>query len=162
MEVSPANSNIWLLGTEELRACLSSNGGQSWSLVEAGDRAAFVRRFRFSLHDPLRVLAATEGNRIFVSDYTGQNWEGIGSEVIMDFSRDVVFHPTDSRVVFSAPANTDVLLRRSDNQGETWSDSGANLYATVTSLAIGTTDPGFVYAGNRGQPLRQSGWRRFV
>ncbi|MBS12201.1 MAG: hypothetical protein CME19_11445 [Gemmatimonadetes bacterium] len=68
MEVSPANSNIWLLGKEELRACLSSNGGQSWSLVEAGDRAAFVRRFRFSLHDPLRVLAATEGNRIFVSD----------------------------------------------------------------------------------------------
>ena len=146
--VSPANSNIILLGTEEFGAHRSGDGGQTWSPVPAGGRVAFVRMFRFSPANPLQVLAATEGQGVYLSIDAGVDWHVISPDVQADFSRDVIFHSTEPRTLFaSASGIDDVPMRESANGGATWQRSGTGITSTVTSLAIGATNPEVVYAG---------------
>ena len=148
LAVSPAGSDIILLGTEDFGAHLTTDGGASWTPVDAGGRAAFVRVFRFAPDDPLRVLAATEGEGIDLSVDGGAEWGIISLDVLSDFTRDVIFDPTNPRTLYAAVSGIDdVKMRQSSNGGGSWTDSGTSITSTVTSLAIGRTDPNFIYAG---------------
>jgi hypothetical protein len=147
LAVSPADSDVILLGTE-FGAHRSLDGGASWGPIGAGGSVAFVRRFRFSPADPDRVLAATEGEGIYLSTDGGAEWRVISIDVQADFTRDVVFHPVDPERLFASASNIDdIPMRESSNGGQTWRNAGAGITSTVTALATGQTDPSFVYAG---------------
>jgi hypothetical protein len=147
LAINPANSEAILLGTE-FGAHMSSDGGTSWRAVGAGGSVAFVRRFRFSPADPLRVLAATEGEGIDLSVDGGLLWSVISDDVLNDFTRDVVFHPVDSqRVLASAISIDEIPMRESFDGGLKWRTTGVGITSTITSLAIGQTGPDVVYAG---------------
>lgn len=146
--VSPANSNIILLGTEEFGAHRSGDGGRTWSPVPAGGPVAFVQMFRFSSANPLQVLAATEGQGVYQSIDAGVHRNVTSPDVQADFSRDVIFHATEPRTLFaSASGIDDVPISESTDGGATWQRSGTGITLTVTSLAVGVTNPGVVYAG---------------
>ena len=148
LAVSPANSNVILLGTKEFGAHLTTDGGASWKGVGAGGNVAFVRMFRFAPDDPLRILAATEGEGIYLSVDGGVEWGIISADVLSDFTRDVIFDPTDSRTIYAAATGIDdTKMRESTNGGGTWWESGTSITSTVTSLAISWTNTNFIYAG---------------
>jgi hypothetical protein len=104
--------------------------------------------FRFSSANPLQVLAATEGQGVYQSIDAGVDWNVISPDVQADFSRDVIFHSTEPKTLFaSAFGIDDVPMLESTDGGATWQRSGTGITSSVTSLAIGVTNPDVVYAG---------------
>jgi photosystem II stability/assembly factor-like uncharacterized protein len=157
--VDPTNANVLYAGTvtpsgvESVGAFKSTDGGASWSAINAGLVDPFtqfspldVAALSIDPSNPLVVVAGTRFSEIYISLDAGATWSprtlggfSLGLETT-GFARD----PSNSERIY-AVSSRGLLL--SENGGVAWIFFG-DARVSFFSVAVDPANPAIVYAGN--------------
>jgi photosystem II stability/assembly factor-like uncharacterized protein len=167
--VSPVDGNLMLSAPWDLNQVVrSTDGGQSWTLVQQNPRQTQVIGLKFSLADPQTAYAAfgeadckyvksncsQKGAGLYVSHDTGQTWQPANDVISKEQSfMALAIHPTDSKTVY---AGSPKGLFRTMDGGKSWQQ--LDLQKPVWSLAIDKQDTQHIFAGtSSGMYISQDG-----
>jgi photosystem II stability/assembly factor-like uncharacterized protein len=99
--LDPSDPNVVYLGSTHRGVLKTTNGGQSWSQMNAGLNAASINDLAINPANPQMVYAATDGGA-FVTVDGGENWspvrEGLGPNPIV---YSIAVDPGDSSKVYA-------------------------------------------------------------
>src|SRR5688572_16128408 len=137
----------------------TTDGGASWTPVNAGLAGIPVFSLAIDPKTPATVYAGTFGKGVFKSTDAGRYWTpvpgGFGDDTVLSFAID----PRDPAAIYagttaSSSATAGAVFSpasaviKSSNGGLTWAAANAGLpRAIVTALAIDPSNPAALYAG---------------
>lgn len=141
---SPSDASVVYVGIANGGVYRSSDGGATWSAVNAGLGNFDVLSLGVSPSDPQRVIAGTAAGG-YLSVNGGSTWSPIATLPGPTIA-DIVFDPAFAQTAYAAAAEG--ALAKSTNGGATWTAIGANAAAKKPlTLAIDPSHTATIYAG---------------
>jgi len=126
--ISPADSNLYLAGTDDGHVWRSQNGGGTWEEITAGLPAAYVTRVAADPADPQTIYVTHSGfgedqhdPRVFRSTNRGNTWTSISGNLPDAPVNDLVLDPLLAGTIY---AGTDLGVFVTRNLGQTWTALG--------------------------------------
>jgi len=140
--LNPNNPDHILVVPADFRTVLySTTGGQDWKI---GSLLGAAKSLAFAPSDPQTVYAITDEG-LFVSHDSGVSFAPTGSKHFDGIS--MVVHPTDSKTVYIATANAELLKTTDGGQSTSTIGTGLPSSFTVRTLAIQPSHPQIMFAG---------------
>ncbi len=157
---SPADSDVFYLGTADGQIFMSTDGAHSWRRLKPGldrrglsvDNIVIDSRDPQTLYAGVYAVARDEEGGVFKSTDGGQHWKLLGGTRKLSI-RSIAIAPSDSRFLIAGSANDDPNLNglfRSTDAGENWeriSPVGDREIRNIESVAIDPRDTNIIYAG---------------
>jgi hypothetical protein len=135
LDISPADTSTYYVGTDDGKVWRSINRGGSWTDVSAGLPVRWVTRVTADPLDPQVVYVSLSGfsadesvARLYRSADRGTTWTPIAGDLPDIPLNDVLVDPADTQRLFVA---TDVGVYWSPNQGGAWAPLGEGLPLTA-------------------------------
>jgi hypothetical protein len=126
--ISPADSSLYLAGTDDGHVWRSQNAGGTWQEITAGLPAAYVTRVTADATDPQVIYATHSGfgedqhdPRVFRSTDRGNTWTSISGNLPDAPVNDLVVDPVIAGTIYAA---TDLGVFVTRNLGQTWTALG--------------------------------------
>jgi len=126
--ISPADSNLYLAGTDDGHVWRSQNGGGTWQEITAGLPAAYVTRVAADPLDAQTIYVTHSGfgedqhdPRVFRSTDRGNTWTSISGNLPDAPVNDLVVDPVIAGTLY---AGTDLGVFVTRNLGQTWTALG--------------------------------------
>ena len=126
--ISPADSNLYLAGTDDGHVWRSQNGGAAWEEISAGLPARYVTRVAADPLDPQVIYVTHSGfgedlhdPRVYRSTNRGTNWTPISGNLPDAPVNDLIVDPL---LPGSLYAGTDLGVFVTRNLGQTWTALG--------------------------------------
>ncbi|MGH7729858.1 MAG: VPS10 domain-containing protein [Candidatus Eiseniibacteriota bacterium] len=141
LDISPADTSVYYVGTDDGLAWRSINRGGSWTLINAGLPVRWVTRVTADPLDPQVVYVTLSGfggdehlPHVYRSADRGSTWTPIAGDLPDVPINDVVVDPADTQRLFVA---TDVGVYWTPDQGATWAPLGTGLpFTAVFDLTL--------------------------
>jgi hypothetical protein len=162
LAIDPSAPATVYAGTADGRGVFkSSNGGESWSLINAGltdpdyPIVPTVLDLAIDPSAPATLYAGTFLG-VFKSTNGGESWSFITTGLPdIHFVRALAIDPTNPATIYAGTVANGVF--KSTNGGETWTAVNTGLTNTeVGALAIDPTNPATLYAGTSGAGVFKS------
>lgn len=128
LDISPADTSVYYVGTDDGKVWRSINRGGAWTDISAGLPVRYLTRVTADPADPQVVYVTLSG---FVSDEhfahvyrsanRGDTWQSIGSNLPDVPANDILVDPADTQTLFLA---TDVGVYWTRNRGAGWAPLG--------------------------------------
>ncbi len=139
IDVSPLNSEVIYVGTDDGNVWVSKNYGANWQSIQTGIPQRWITRITASPHQVETVYLTVSGFRfgeseaqVFRSDDQGANWVPIGASLPDVPVNDII---VDSLIPERLYLATDIGVYYSINDGDNWELLGIDLpEAPVTDL----------------------------
>ena len=126
--ISPADSNLYLAGTDDGHVWRSQTGGATWEEITAGLPAAYVTHVTADPVDPQVVYVTHSGfgedqhdPRVFRSTNRGTSWTSISGNLPDAPVNDLIVDPLATGTLY---AGTDLGVFVTRNLGQTWTALG--------------------------------------
>lgn len=136
ISVSPVNSHIIYIGTDDGNVALTRNGGQNWVSVSSALPKRWVTAVACDPHDDQAAYVTLSGYRfdsnlshVFYTADNGRNWEDIGSDLPDVPVNDIIVDPSLGHLYLA----TDIGVYYSENNGDRWEVLGTDLPNVVIS-----------------------------
>ncbi|MEK6325784.1 MAG: YCF48-related protein [Acidobacteriota bacterium] len=164
---SPADSDLFYLGTADGQIFRSNDGARTWQRLKPGldKRGLSVDHIVIDPRDPKTLYAGAwaverdqEGG-VFRSNDGGEHWKQLDGTKKLSV-RSVAVAPSDSNFLIAGSANDDPNLNgvfRSTDGGKSWeriSPVGDKEIRNIESVAIDPRDTNIIYAGTRHLPWK--------
>ncbi len=119
----------------------SFDGGKTWQLANTGMGNVIVGKLAIDPNNPSVLIAATNAG-LYRTDDFGDSWKNLQTGNF----KDVVFHPSNSNVVYAASYASAKFYRSTDN-GNSWTNITSGLPTSARRMAIAVTpdDTSMVY-----------------
>ncbi len=157
IDVSPQNSNIIWVGTDDGNVQVSYNGGNDWNLVSDDLPVRWVTRVVADPFDEATAYVTFSGYRyneylphVFRTTDYGENWEDISNNLPEAPANDLIVDPYDKDRIYLA---TDIGVFETLDGGMNWEIMGEGLpIVPVTDLRHHDTE-NFLIAATYGRSL---------
>jgi photosystem II stability/assembly factor-like uncharacterized protein len=141
IDISPADTSVYYVGTDDGLVWRTINRGGAWTNVSGGLPVRWVTRVTADPVDPQVVYATLSGfggdehvPHIYRSTNQGTTWTPIAGDLPDVPINDVVVDPVDTQRLFIA---TDVGVYWTPNRGATWAPFGDGLpFTAVFDLTL--------------------------
>src|SRR5439155_11015016 len=144
LAVDPVTTTIIYAGTDGGGIFRSTNGGASWTAINAGLSNSSVSALAVSFASPTTLYAGTDGGGVFKSTTSGTSWSattGLGNPVV----NALAIHPGSASILYAGTAGG---VFTSTNGGASWTAASTGLTdLVVKALAIDPATPTTLYAG---------------
>ncbi|MFK8055582.1 MAG: T9SS type A sorting domain-containing protein [Saprospiraceae bacterium] len=153
IDVSPLNSDVLIVGTDDSNVWVSQDQGANWNNVSSDLPNLWTTKVLADRNDVNTVYCTFSGYRygsdlghVFMSTDAGNSWTDIGTGLPDIPVNDIVKDVTGNLYVA-----TDIGVFRSDDNGTSWESLGDNLPSVVvTDLHIHEAD-NFLFAATYGR-----------
>lgn len=160
MVASPADSNVFYLGTADGQIFQSTDGARTWRRLRPGldkgglsvDDIVIDPRNPQTIYAGAWAVAHDEESGVFKSTDGGQHWKLLNGTKRLSV-RSLAIAPSDSSFLIAGTANDDPNLNgvfRSRDAGQNWeriSPIGDREIRNIESVAIDPRDTSVIYAG---------------
>ena len=160
MVASPADSNVFYLGTADGQIFQSTDGARTWRRLKPGldkgglsvDDIVIDPRNPQTIYAGAWAVAHDEESGVFKSTDGGQHWKLLEGTKKLSV-RSLAIAPSDSSFLIAGTANDDPNLNgvfRSRDAGQNWeriSPIGDREIRNIESVAIDPRDTNIIYAG---------------
>jgi len=126
--ISPADSNLYLAGTDDGHVWRSQNAGGTWEEISAGLPARYVTHVTADPLDPQTIYVTHSGfgedvhdPRVYRSTNRGTNWTSISGNLPDAPVNDLIVDPVILGTIY---AGTDLGVFVTRNLGQTWTALG--------------------------------------
>ncbi|NJK84437.1 MAG: T9SS type A sorting domain-containing protein [Saprospiraceae bacterium] len=141
IEVSPVNSQVIWVGTDDGNVQVTTNGGREWNLVSSNLPNRYVTSVAADVKNPLKAYVTFSGYRsvdylshIFLTEDGGATWQDISDNLPEVPINEVIIDHLHTNRLYVA---TDLGVWFTENWREGWQRLGKNLPLTVvTDLVI--------------------------
>lgn len=137
VQVSPLNSTIVYVGSDDGNVQMTNDGGVNWTLVSEDLPNRYVTSVVCDLQDAQTAYVTYSGYRkfdylphVFRTQDGGVNWEDISGNLPEVPINDLIIDPKHPNTLYVA---TDLGVWRQKERGENWQLVGKNLPTTVIS-----------------------------
>ncbi|MEL6193235.1 MAG: hypothetical protein AAFR66_14355 [Bacteroidota bacterium] len=153
MDVSPLNSDVLVVGTDDANVWITQNGGSNWAKVSDDLPTLWTTKVLADRDDENTFYVTfsgyrygQEGGHVYKSTNAGDSWKDIGSGL-----PDIPVNDIVKDAFGKLHVATDVGVFSSDDEGENWAPLGVNMPSVVvTDLHIQETE-GYLYAATYGR-----------
>ncbi len=157
--IDPNNPSTLYAGTIRAGVAKSTDGGQSWTLMNAGISEAHppghILSLAVSSADSNSVLAGTFGAGVMKSVNSGASWSRSSSGLTASWVQGLAVDPSNPSHLFAGVYRGGVI--QTNNSGQSW-DAVSNAYPVeneygftalydLSSLLIDPTNPSNIFAG---------------
>ena len=141
IDVSPVDSNLIYVGTDDAHVWVTKNRGQNWIDIRAGLPTRWVTRVAADPFDANVAYVTFSGHaenldtpHVFRTSDQGATWTDIGSNLPDAPSNDIIIDPANAAMLY---LGTDVGVFYSTNTGASWSVLGTGLpFSPVHDLTL--------------------------
>jgi photosystem II stability/assembly factor-like uncharacterized protein len=162
LAIDPSSPATVYAGTADGRGIFkSSNGGQSWSLINTGladppyPVAPTVLDLAIDPSAPATLYAGTFGRGVFKSTNGGESWSPINTGLISPFVRGLAIDSSNPATLYAGTVGSPLAppggsgIFKSINGGGSWTAVNTGLTNTdVSTLAIDPTNAATIYAAS--------------
>ncbi|MEM8524421.1 MAG: hypothetical protein AAGG68_07245 [Bacteroidota bacterium] len=135
--VSPADSDVIFVGTDDGNVQVTRDGGITWRLASVTLPNRFVTSVICDFDDPLKAYVTFSGYRrtdylphVFMTLNGGMTWEDISGELPEVPVNDLIIDDENAGVLYAA---TDLGVWRRNGENAGWKQLGENIPNTVVS-----------------------------
>ncbi len=141
ISVSPVDTNIIWIGTDDGNVRVTTNNGGSWANVSSGLPVRWITRVAADLSAPGTAYVTVSGYKwddftphVFRTANYGATWTSISSNLPLAPANDIIIDPTNSQQLFVA---TDVGVYYTNNLGASWQLIGSGMpIVPVTDICL--------------------------
>ena len=146
--VFPGDGQIVYAGTDSGGVFKTTDGGTSWTAINAGLTNSDVRCLAIDPANSQVVYAGTWGGGVFKTTDGGTSWTAVNTGLLKNYQiRSFAIDPTNNQIVYMK-TNWEDEVFKTINGGVSWTLINTGLTNNgVFSLAIDPTDNQVVYAG---------------
>ena len=154
LAIDPQTPTTLYAGTSGAGVFKSSNGGQSWSAINAGLGDPFVNALAIDPQTPTTLYAGTSGG-VLKSSNGGQSWSAVNTGLGLFDVQALAIDPQTPTTLYAGTSGAGVF--KSSNGGQSWSAINAGLGDPFVSvLAIDPQTPTTLYARASGGIFKSS------
>ena len=141
ISVSPADTSVIYVGTDDGNVQVSTNNGSSWANVSSSLPDRWVTRVTCDPYNAMRAYVTFSGYRfydnmvhVYMTNDQGQTWESIAGDLPDIPTSDIIVDPDFDSTLYIA---TDIGVFMSTNLGTNWTVLGIGLpLAPVTDIKL--------------------------
>lgn len=157
--IDPSNSSTVYLATQSEGAVFrSTNGGGSWTALNAGITASQISAVVIDPSNPTTVYAATTSNAIYKSADGGASWfeANLGFTTLLTLS--LAIDPNTTTTLYAGTMNRGFGegVFKSTNGGSSWTRVGFGVVSPVRKIEVDPSNSSVIYAATFGSGIYKS------